>query len=290
MQKNIGEILLRSGKPLLKMWGVDVPPQVRPYTKHCHTQFEISVVEQGTGTYQTERGTYPMEQGDVFVFSSNEIHSITAVGSGGLSITNLQFDPRYLGEEFFESTGENNLSFCFFHALSFRNRIVAEKAESIRQHHSAIKEEFLQKRSQHSLSVRAHLQLILVELLRNHGYQDPDTLRCGHGDMLKVFDYIDRHLTEEITLGMVAEAAGLSPNYLSHLFKKVNGVSLWEYITASRVERASQLICSHGRGMTMLEIALQCGFNNTASFNKAFKKHKGITPRELRNDPALLFF
>jgi len=39
----------------------------------------------------------------------------------------------------------------------------------------------------------------------------------------------------------------------------------------------------------MLDIALRCGFNNTVNFNKAFKKHKGITPSQLRKDPKLLY-
>ena len=38
----------------------------------------------------------------------------------------------------------------------------------------------------------------------------------------------------------------------------------------------------------MAEIATRCGFNNTVNFNKAFRKHKGITPSALRQNPKLL--
>ncbi len=290
MQKPVGQLLLGSGNPLLKMWDVDVELRSRPFVRHSHTRFEFTAVVSGSGEYTTERSVYPIAPGDVFVFSSNEVHCITKAGPEGLYMTNLHFEPRYLSEEFFEVAGESYISFCYSHAPSFQNRIPAAQASVIRSHLEQIKREFQQAHTQHPLAIRAHLQLMLVELLRTHGYQDPNTIHDKHFELLEVFDYIDGHLEEEITLQELAKLANLSPNYLSHLFKKLNGISLWEYITAKRVELAVRLIRSGDKALTMLEIALQCGFNNTVNFNKAFKKHKGITPRELRKDPSLLSY
>ena len=101
MQKPIGQLLLGSGDPLLKMWDVDVELRNRPFVKHSHSRFEFTVVVSGSGEYTTERTVYPMEPGDVFVYSSNEVHCITKVGPEGLYMSNLHFEPRYLSEEFF---------------------------------------------------------------------------------------------------------------------------------------------------------------------------------------------
>ena len=95
-------------------------------------------------------------------------------------------------------------------------------------------------------------------------------------------------MCEEIKLNDLANIAGLSPNYFSHLFKKNNGISLWDYITAKRIEKAINIL-RHNRELTILEIALECGFNNTTNFNKAFKKQKCLTPSEFRKNPALLY-
>ena len=290
MQKPIGQLLLGSGQPLLRMWDVDVEARNRPFVKHSHTRFEFTVVVSGAGEYTTERTVYPMEPGDIFVFSSNEVHCITKAGPAGLVMSNLHFEPRYLSEEFFEVAGESYISFCYSHAPTFQNRIPAAEAAVIRNHFEQMKAEFRQEQTQYPLAIRAHLQLMLVELLRSHGYQTPGTINGKHFELLEIFDYIDSHLDEEITLQDLAKLVNLSPNYLSHLFKKLNGTSLWEYITAKRIERAVRLIRSRENDLTMLDIALQCGFNNTVNFNKAFKKHKGITPRELRKDPGLLSY
>ena len=286
MQQTIGELLLESGNPLLKMWNVQIEERVREYVRHSHTRFEITVVNSGTGEYTTEKAVYPVMPGDVFVFSSNEAHSLTRIDKGGLSITNLHFEPRYLSEDFSESFGDSYINFCFYHAEGFSNRIPRENSEILRLHHGMIKNELIAEGVQYSLAIKAHLHLILVDLLRNHGYRGHIHADKGN-DILAVYDYIDAHLGEEITLKELAEIANLSPNYFSHIFKEVNGISLWDYVTARRIEKATRLILSKNK-KTMLDIALECGFNTTVNFNKAFKKHKGFTPSELRKDSKLL--
>lgn len=288
MQKAIGELILQVGHPLLKMWSIDVDSKIRPYVKHSHTRFEITVVNHGSGEYTTESAVYPMLPGDVFVFSSNEIHCITKIGKEGLSITNLHFEPRYLSKEFAESYGDNYLNFCFYHSDEFQNRIPAKEAELLRYHHTMIKEEFLKEGEQYPLAIQAHMHLMLIDLLRNHQYRNSSAFQNAVFDILSVYDYIEDHLCENLTLADLAQVAGVSPNYFSHVFKKLNGITLWDYITAKRVEKASKLLRSKDHSLTMLEIALECGFNNTVNFNKAFKKQKGLTPSELRRNPKLL--
>lgn len=290
MEISVGQLLLGSGETLLRMWDVDVMERNRPFVKHAHTRFEFTIVVSGTGEYTTERTVYPMEPGDVFVFSSNEVHCITKTGPEGLVMANLHFEPRYLSEDFYDTAGESYLSFCYSHADSFQNRILAKDAVVLRSHFEQMKAEFARHEIQYPLAIRAHLQLMLVELLRTHGYQDPDAINEKHLVLLQVFDYIDKHLDEEITLAELASLVNLSPNYLSHLFRKLNGTTLWDYITAKRVEQAVRLLRSREDDLTILEIALQCGFNNTVNFNRAFKKHRGITPRELRKTPSLLSY
>ena len=290
MTRTIGELILQSGKPLLKMWSIDVASGARPFVKHSHSRFEITVVNSGVGEYTTEKAVYPMCPGDIFVFSSNEVHCITHCGKEGLSITNLHFEPRYLEHESSPETGGMLVDFCFSHAAEFENRIPAEKAESLRHNHRLIQEELLKGAELHSVAVKAYLNLLLVDLFRNQNYCARTTSENKNRafNMLTVYDYIEQHLCEDITLNTLASLVHLSPNYFSHLFRQFNGISLWEYITAKRVEKAIRMICATAEKLTMMEVALQCGFNNTVNFNKAFKKHTGITPSQLRQNPKLL--
>lgn len=289
MTEPIGELFLENGKPLLKMWAITVDMRVRPYVKHSHSRFEITVVTGGSGEYTTDHAVYPMEVGDVFVFSSNEQHSITKTGENGLSIVNLHFEPRYLEFDNTLSGMTDFVNFCFSHSNEFRNRIPAESAGFIRTNHQNIKAEFLKGDKSYPVAIKAYLQLILIDLLRNHHYRNETTEDGKMIALLSVYDYIEQHLSEEITLKALADLVSLSPNYFSHVFKKINGISLWEYINTKRIERASRLIIKNDGSLTMLDIATRCGFNNTANFNKAFKKQKGITPTELLHHPEFIF-
>ena len=95
-------------------------------------------------------------------------------------------------------------------------------------------------------------------------------------------EYIHKNLTTELRLCDIADVAGMSASYFSNVFKTVMGITLWDYITEKRIDIAMRLLDKNAE-YTMLEIALDSGFNNTANFNKAFKKHTGLTPLEFRN-------
>ena len=285
MVQLIGELPTENDHPLVKMWSVDIPVGSRVYAKHFHTQFEIAVVDAGSGEYTTENGIYPMLPGDVFVFSSNEIHCITKIGEEGLSITNLHMEPRYLWHSQGSENEGNLMNICFSHAPEFRNRIPCSKAEMLCLNHQKIKQEFLRGDAFCSAAIHAQLSLILIDLLRIHSYGDYRRTEHHMQSMLLLYEYIEQHLGEELTLLRLAEIVNLSPHYLSHIFRKLNGISLWEYINARRIEKASRMILSSNGSMKMIDIAMKCGFNNTANFNKVFKKQKGITPTQLRKHP-----
>ena len=72
----------------------------------------------------------------------------------------------------------------------------------------------------------------------------------------------------------------MSKTYFCTIFKKLNGISPWDYITIKRVEKSVEILKTSQD--TVLEIALKCGFNNTANFNRAFKKVTGKVPGDYK--------
>ena len=276
-------------KGVLKMWSVDVPHGKRHYNRHSHNAVEIALVLAGKGEYTTEKKTYPMEKGDVFVFATNEIHCITDVCSEELSVVNLHFRPEYVADA--KEAGEGYVNFCFAHSEKFENRIPAEKAGFLSHALNMMRAEYTQKDREFSVASKAYLDLILVELLRNHSYYGTAAGESAdrRAAILSVYAYIDSHLAEHLSLSELARIANLSPNYFSKIFAQYNGRSLWDYVNSKRIEKACRLLLDRSTGHTVLDVALECGFNNTVNFNKIFKKHTGITPKKLRENPELLF-
>lgn len=90
--------------------------------------------------------------------------------------------------------------------------------------------------------------------------------------------YINNHVSEKLTLNEVAGVFGLSPNYLSILFKKNCGTGFSEYIAQAKINRAKALLME--QDMKIYEAADQLGFESAFYFSKVFKKVTGLSPRE----------
>ena len=94
-------------------------------------------------------------------------------------------------------------------------------------------------------------------------------------------DYVRKHYREKIYLEEVAEALGISPTYLSRLFKRETGQCLQDFINEERVKRAANLLRYSDMGLT--EIAQYVNFPNQSYFGKIFKKYTNMTPRAYRD-------
>ena len=98
----------------------------------------------------------------------------------------------------------------------------------------------------------------------------------------KVRNYIDQHYKEEIRLTQVADIAGMSPSAFSRFFKLHTGRNLSEYIIDHRLGFASRMLVDSTHSIA--EISYSCGFNNLSNFNRIFKKRKGCSPSEFREN------
>ena len=271
----------------LRMWRVSVNENHQPTINHRHTNFEISTVLSGSGVYSTDKVSYPMQKGDVFVFSSNESHCINSVGDEGLEILNLQFKPIYLLGKKRDSISKEHYNFCFVHSHDFDNRIESENSAILKKELFAIKDELINRDIEYKLAIKSHVYNIIIELLRKHKYFQPvDTQNKLHIKNLKtVILFIDEHFTEKISLSDLAKQCSMSDNHFSYVFKSVFNITPSEYIISKRLELAIQFLVSNP-DMNMLDVAFRCGFNNSANFNKIFKKYIGITPSEYRKNSA----
>lgn len=286
----LGSILDRSSNMLLKMWYAEVPSGKLLFQHHSHICFEITVVDSGSGIYTTNSGDLPMQKGDIFIFSSNEYHCITEVGSEGLGLTNIHFEPRYLWGAPTDSFSEANINLCFYHSKNFSNRIEAAKGENIIMLVNQIKNELKNKPTEYQLQIKSLINLLLIGLVREFSYSDKTTWlnSTRFKNIQHILNYIDQHFTEKLSLNELSKLAGMSPNYFSSFFKKTSGIPLWDYINQKRIDLSVQILRERDSGKNILEIATLCGFNNTAHFNKTFKKVTGMTPTEYRKNTNLM--
>lgn len=124
--------------------------------------------------------------------------------------------------------------------------------------------------------------LLSVHLLRNYSTQKQSIQTYSDGlsnsKIKTAIDYINAHLTEEISLENIANQLGMSRYYFCRLFKKSMGISPYKYILQQRVEYAKSLL-REGK-LKISEIALESGFAHQSHFNYHFKRITHCTPHQ----------
>lgn len=98
--------------------------------------------------------------------------------------------------------------------------------------------------------------------------------------ILDVQDYITLHYAEQISLGELAKLAEMSPTSFSRFFKLRTGKNVTDFIIDYRLGLAVRLLVDTNRNIS--EICYGCGFNNLSNFNRIFRKKKGCSPKEFR--------
>ena len=113
-----------------------------------------------------------------------------------------------------------------------------------------------------------------------------ETLRNAYRQRFKrVFDYIDEHLYDELTVEQLSHIACFSRFHFLRQFTVYTGISLFAYIRLLRLKQASYRLAIN-TGERITDIALDVGFESSESFSRAFKNTFGQTPSQFRQQPA----
>ncbi|WP_068782307.1 helix-turn-helix domain-containing protein [Paenibacillus sp. GM2] len=125
-------------------------------------------------------------------------------------------------------------------------------------------------------------QMVLNILVQMAGRVEERRKQRGSNKLiLEMLAYIEEHFREsEFSLAHLAETFGLSPTYISKLFKEHTEKNFIDYLIETRIHAALGLLTDKNRKIN--DIAEEVGYINTRSFLRAFKKYTGMTPSEQR--------
>lgn len=132
-----------------------------------------------------------------------------------------------------------------------------------------------------SSSTANELESLLLGILSNIEHEAARARKNMNHIIKRTLQYIDHHLSEDISLEAISEVVNTNPSYLSRVFKKECGETLTEYTTRRRLERAKELLLQPDQ--LVYQVSELVGFNDPAYFSTIFKKYTGVSPKEYKN-------
>ncbi len=252
---------------------------------HYHSLIEISLILRGSGKYKTKNGVYSIREGDIFFFRPNEAHCITDIDDGDMELLNLHIAPYYLYTNFPSALNANYIKILVASFPLSGNKIndtlPEEQIREIQNLFLHARRELENQKSDYNVIVNNYISTMLVLISRPYeSRRISKTENRNYKKLLSAVKYIDSHYKENFSLDALAQQVAYSRCYFSSVFKKCMGMSVWDYLCIKRIEEALTLIKTTDKNI--LDIALECGFNNTVNFYKIFKKYTNVSPGAFR--------
>ena len=140
----------------------------------------------------------------------------------------------------------------------------------------------LKKAVGYEFFVQGQLMCMLGSIIKSNYYYTENDIPASDIKKIrkfkKVLSYIEQHYREPITLEDLAKQCDMNRNYFCRAFKEYTRKTPVEYLNYYRIESACEQIV--GTDEKLIDIAMNCGFNDYSYFIKVFKSQKGVTPRD----------
>ncbi len=261
-------------------------PQGFFVNRHWHHTVEILHITEGSYLFEINLEEHLLHEGDLCFLNSEDLHQIT--GQTPYSVHDvLIFDPRILDFSYSDELQEQVIAPFLHRKLNFMH-ILRSKDQRYPQVLPLIRT-LMELSIQEAPGWYVQCKLLLLKLLEKmyqHQLLLPSDTIISSSEKQKInryktiISYMEAHLAEPITLQELADTIPCNSQYLCRFFKEITGISPIQYLISLRLEQACALLRDTTK--PILEISMECGFDNVSYFIRKFKEHNGCTPREYR--------
>ncbi|MDF2658213.1 MAG: AraC family transcriptional regulator [Paenibacillus sp.] len=253
------------------------------YPAHRHDYLELSYVISGEGTETINGTVHPMKPGTFTFILPYQIHELHTKPGEPLVLYNVRFSAGLFAELETEAVLQRMLAGSD-PSLPAYHQFEEVAAAAMKRSFDRFYEEYGRADSWRLLKMKVTLLDILIEFDRSRKQAASDRAAAaattGSRLYLDIIRYIQHHFKEELTLNSVAGHFGISPAYLSALFKKKAGRTFLQHVHDVRLGHACGLLRS--TGMKIADIAMEAGYGSYNTFSRLFREQKGTTPNDYR--------
>jgi len=261
----------------IRVWHQNMPDA---YEQHFHSAVEVVMPIKGECVYTIDTEEFHVQPGEVMIVPAGCRHSL-CMGEDCMRDLLL-----------FEMNGVFTLKeFGAFRQLLARHLHITLDHPSCEQVHSLMSDVAKVYRAG-GLLRNLHCYALLLEVYAVLGEHYLTTSATpaevnalnrqlsGEDAFNRALDYLNENYMDDVNLDSLSAYAGFSRYTLSRMFRQHTGSTFTQYLNKRRVSMAEELLAS--TKMPVTQVALQCGFNSIATFNRVFRDVRGCTPTQYR--------
>ena len=256
---------------------IDLATLWYPTLVDCHDSYEFYYLINGHTSYIINNTRHEIHENDIVWLPPHITHSVQVDENRHHKRLLLLIPPHFL-DEIFEQEDE----FRNFFSIPRIIHMSENERKKISRYCNLILEEDWSKDKFYSNSIRSLLSLLIIQtfrLVKNNTEVISNTSKPNE-TLTTILRYIDKRYDVNITLPRLATQVHMTPNYISHLFRKHLDTTLTSYLLNIRISKARDFLIN--TNLTITDISQKCGFNSLNHFCKSFKKIMGVSPTAFR--------
>lgn len=250
---------------------------------HYHDFNKILLFLSGNVSYHIEGKHYSLLPQDIVLLQAGQIHKPVITG-------NTPYDRiiLYVSTDFLNSykTDSYDLNYCFQKSQKEHSNVFRSNTASMTELMSVIHRlDYAKENPGYAASLYEHVLLLdfLIQLNRMFLSNESNSIRenpASSQTVIDIIQYIQEHLTSDLSIESIASCFFLNRYYLMHLFKQETGYTIGNFITQKRLLNAGTLLLN---GYNSTDACFQSGFKNYSTFSRAFKKEFEVSPKQYKN-------
>lgn len=247
--------------------------------KHFHTWWEILYIIDGERDFFVGNKTIHIIPGDFIVVPPGILHQGLNRKNTNCRLYNVFFDD-----------GENNENYGLFvkeiegilGAFETCISLNSENQKKLLQLFENLRIEYDEQQENYIYCVRGiMMQIVALVSRQKYHYQEiVKPLQHMNSNFVEIIKWINSNYVGEVSLEKTAAKFNISGEHLSRCFREYTQFSYVEYVNSLRVSRACYFL--RNSNLTVLEIAMKCGFGSITQFGRWFKKLTGKSPLKYR--------
>lgn len=255
----------------------------RSLYNHWHKEMEIICIDKGNGLARLNREPLRLKEGDLLIVNSGVLHGIKSDSRHILYYRSVVFDLSFLAGPAGDLCQEKVISLLMENRAEFTHLITPanENYNNIFHLFCEIHECHNEKPPFYYMKLKGLFYGLFYEMLAGNYIITTDAEQNRNLlSVKKVLDYISAHYREPLSVKELSGLSNYSEFYFMKLFKQYTGKTAAAYLNDYRLEKAKSLLLHTDVSVT--DIALDVGFNNTSYFIKKFQEANQLSPHKFR--------